>query len=42
MKPLLVAFFLFFAAPGAALAGASLTMREVPLHGDADTRGSDT
>ncbi len=34
MKPLLVAVFLFFAAPGAAFAGASLTMREVPLHGE--------
>src|SRR6185295_15362801 len=34
MKPLLVAVLLFFAAPGAAFAGASLTMREVPLHGE--------
>jgi hypothetical protein len=34
MKPLLVAVFLFFVAPGAAFAGASLTMREVPLHGE--------
>jgi hypothetical protein len=34
MKPLLVAVFLFFAAPGAAFAGVSLTMREVPLHGE--------
>jgi len=33
MKPLLVAALLFFAAPGAAFAGASLTVREVPLHG---------
>ncbi|MBA3736723.1 MAG: hypothetical protein H0W90_16295, partial [Actinobacteria bacterium] len=34
MKPFLVAVVLFFAAPGAAFAGASLTMREVPLHGE--------
>src|SRR3954452_14500115 len=34
MKPLLAAVLLFFAAPGAAFAGASLTMREVPLHGE--------
>ncbi|MDX6407299.1 MAG: hypothetical protein QOE13_370 [Gaiellaceae bacterium] len=33
MKPLLVATVLFFAAPTAAFGGASLTMREVPLHG---------
>jgi len=34
MKPLLAAVLLFFAAPGSAFAGASLTMREVPLHGE--------
>ena len=34
MKPLFVATLLFFAAPGAAFGGASLTMREVPLHGE--------
>jgi hypothetical protein len=34
MKPLLVAMLLFFAAPGVAFAGASLAMREVPLHGE--------
>ncbi len=34
MKPLLVATLLFFAAPAAAFGGASLTMREVPLHGE--------
>jgi hypothetical protein len=33
MKPLLVATVLFFAAPATAFGGASLTMREVPLHG---------
>jgi hypothetical protein len=33
MKSLLVATVLFFAAPAAAFGGASLTMREVPLHG---------
>ncbi len=34
MKSLLVATLLFFAAPAAAFGGASLTMREVPLHGE--------
>jgi hypothetical protein len=34
MKPLLVATLLFFAAPSAAFGGATLTMREVPLHGE--------
>jgi hypothetical protein len=34
MKLLLVATLLFFAAPAAAFGGASLTMREVPLHGE--------
>jgi hypothetical protein len=34
MKPLLVATLLFFAAPNAAFGGATLTMREVPLHGE--------
>jgi hypothetical protein len=34
MKPFLVAVVIFFAVPGAAFAGASLTMREVPLHGE--------
>jgi hypothetical protein len=33
MKPLFVAILLFFTAPAAAFGGASLTMREVPLHG---------
>ena len=33
MKSLLVATVLFFAAPTTAFGGASLTMREVPLHG---------
>ena len=33
MKSLLVATVLFFAAPATAFGGASLTMREVPLHG---------
>jgi hypothetical protein len=33
MKSLLVATALFFAAPATAFGGASLTMREVPLHG---------
>jgi hypothetical protein len=33
MKPFLVAILLFFATPAAAFGGASLTMREVPLHG---------
>ena len=34
MKLLLVTTLLFFAAPAAAFGGASLTMREVPLHGE--------
>src|SRR3989475_4634970 len=34
MKLFLVATLLFFAAPAAAFGGASLTMREVPLHGE--------
>jgi hypothetical protein len=34
MKPVLVATLLFFASPAAAFGGASLTMREVPLHGE--------
>ncbi|TML57826.1 MAG: hypothetical protein E6G18_12890 [Actinobacteria bacterium] len=34
MKPLLVAMLLFFVAPTAAFGGATLTMREVPLHGE--------
>ena len=34
MKSLLVATALFFAAPATAFGGASLTMREVPLHGE--------
>ena len=34
MKPLLVATLLFFVAPTAAFGGATLTMREVPLHGE--------
>jgi hypothetical protein len=34
MRVLIVAAFVFFAAPAAALAGANLTMREVPLHGE--------
>src|SRR6266545_5594628 len=33
MKLLLAATVLFFAAPATAFGGASLTMREVPLHG---------
>jgi hypothetical protein len=33
MKSLVVAVVLFFVAPASAFAGASLTMREVPLHG---------
>ncbi len=33
MRSLLVATLLFFATPAAAFGGASLTMREVPLHG---------
>jgi N-acetylmuramoyl-L-alanine amidase-like protein len=33
MKPLLAATALFFAAPATAYGGASLAMREVPLHG---------
>jgi hypothetical protein len=33
MKSLLLVLALFFAAPAAAFGGASLTMREVPLHG---------
>jgi N-acetylmuramoyl-L-alanine amidase len=34
MRLLIAAAFLFFAAPAAALADATLTMREVPLHGE--------
>ena len=34
MKTLLVATLLFFAVPAAAFAGATLTMRDVPLHGE--------
>ncbi len=42
MKPLLVVTFLFFAFPAAALGGASLTMREVPLHGERTLAASTT
>jgi hypothetical protein len=42
MKPLLVATFLFFASPAAAFGGASLTMREVPLHGERTLAASTT
>jgi hypothetical protein len=34
MKPFLIATLLFFVAPASAIAGATLTMREVPLHGE--------
>jgi N-acetylmuramoyl-L-alanine amidase-like protein len=40
MKSLLVATLLFFAAPAAAFGGASLTMREVPLHGGRTLAGA--
>jgi len=42
MKPLLVATLLFFASPAAAFGGASLTMREVPLHGERTLAASTT
>jgi len=42
MKPLLVATLLFFATPAAAFGGASLTMREVPLHGERTLAASTT
>ncbi len=42
MKPLLVATLLFFASPAAAFGGASLTMREVPLHGERSLAASTT
>jgi hypothetical protein len=34
MKPILFAALIFFVAPASAFAGASLTMRDVPLHGE--------
>ena len=34
MRPLLLVVLAFFAAPAAAFGGVSLTMREVPLHGE--------
>jgi hypothetical protein len=40
MKLLLAATVLFFAAPATAFGGASLTMREVPLHGERTLAGS--
>jgi N-acetylmuramoyl-L-alanine amidase-like protein len=42
MKPLLVATLLFFAAPATAFGGASLTMRDVPLHGERTLAASTT
>ena len=42
MKPLLVAMLLFFAAPAAAFGSASLTMREVPLHGERNLAATTT
>jgi hypothetical protein len=42
MKPLLLATLLFFAAPATAFGGASLTMREVPLHGGRNLAASTT
>jgi hypothetical protein len=42
MKPLLVATLVFFASPAAAFGGASLTMREVPLHGERTLAASTT
>jgi N-acetylmuramoyl-L-alanine amidase len=42
MKLLLVATLLFFTAPVAAFGGASLTMREVPLHGERTLTGTTT
>jgi N-acetylmuramoyl-L-alanine amidase-like protein len=42
MKPLLVATLLFFAAPAAAFGSASLTMREVPLHGERNLAATTT
>ena len=42
MKPLLVATLLFFAAPAAAFGSASLTMREVPLHGERNLAAATT
>jgi hypothetical protein len=42
MRPLLVATLLFFAAPATAFGGASLTMREVPLHGERTLAASTT
>jgi hypothetical protein len=40
MKPLLVAILLFFTAPAGGLAGVSLTMRDVPLHGGRTLAGT--
>jgi hypothetical protein len=34
MKPILFAALIFFVAPASAFAGASLTMRDIPLHGE--------
>ena len=34
MRPFLLAALAFFAAPAAAFGGVSLTVREVPLHGE--------
>jgi hypothetical protein len=42
MKLLLVATLLFFAAPAAAFGSASLTMREVPLHGERNLAATTT
>jgi len=42
MRLLLIAMLLFFAAPASAFGGASLTMREVPLHGERTLAGATT
>jgi hypothetical protein len=42
MKPLLIATLLFFVAPASAFGGATLTMREVPLHGERTLAGATT
>jgi hypothetical protein len=42
MRPLLLVTLLFFAAPATAFGGASLTMREVPLHGERTLAASTT